>query len=97
MLTLYMLIAWALRLYGYALFARILMSWFPDLGQMVIGRILIAITEPYFAPFRRFIPPLSLGGVYLDIASLIGLISYMFVDRAVLWLVQTVLQMFGVL
>ncbi len=97
MLTLYVLIDWALRLYGYALFARILMSWFPDLGEMSIGRILISITEPYFAPFRRFIPPLSLGGIYLDIASLVALIAYMFVDRAVLWLVQSVLQMFGVL
>jgi YggT family protein len=46
------------RLYQLILLARILLSWFPgvDRGHPAVV-LLVRITEPYLAPFRRLLPP----------------------------------------
>jgi YggT family protein len=72
-----------LSVYQYLILARILMSWFPDIANLSIGRLLIRVTEPYMAPFRRHIPPLSIGNAYLDIASLVALIAFSFVKAGI--------------
>lgn len=96
MLTdLVLIIQWLLDIYGYVLLARVLMSWFPDLSDMAIGRLLVRLTEPYMAPFRRMIPPVSLGRAYVDLSALVALIAYIFVRAAIMWLIQMLLQALG--
>ena len=47
------------KFYYFALIARILLSWLPQLQGNRIAEFLNRITEPYLAIFRRFIPPLG--------------------------------------
>lgn len=85
-----------LNLYWYCLFARILMSYFPDVERTAVGRFLFKATEPYFAPFRRVIPPLGIGGMYIDLSSVVALIAYYFVEQGVVFLLGSLLGLFGV-
>jgi YggT family protein len=70
-----MLIAQLIQLYILAIFARIILSWFPlsPGGPMAsVFSFLYTITEPVLGPLRRVIPPL--GGFDLSpIVALIGL------------------------
>ncbi|MDQ6839241.1 MAG: YggT family protein [Actinomycetota bacterium] len=55
------------------LIARALMSWFPyspDSPLNPVRRVVITITEPVLAPFRRLVPPV--GG--LDLSFLVAFI-----------------------
>lgn len=50
------------QLYVYALFARILLSWFPispESPMSSVFRVLYAITEPVLGPVRRVLPPMG--------------------------------------
>ena len=89
-------LSYILQLYWYAIFARVLLSWFPNVQSTVLGRFFIAVTEPYLAPFRRLIPPLSFAGGYLDLSVIVAVILYMFVENGLLWVVQVVLGLLGV-
>jgi YggT family protein len=73
-----------LQVYGYLLIAAAVMSWIPDLTETQIGRLLIRLTDPYLSLFRRFIPPLPLGGIALDIAFIVAVVVYFFVEQEVL-------------
>ena len=70
-----MLVAQLIQIYILAIFARIILSWFPVSpgGPMAsIFSFLYRITEPLLGPLRRVIPPL--GGFDLSpIVALIGL------------------------
>lgn len=71
-----------LQLYLYALFARIILSWFPISGQSPLAsvyRFLYTITEPVLAPIRRLIPPIGMGGMGLDLSPIVVLIALEFV------------------
>lgn len=63
-----------LRLYFYALFLRIILSWFPvspgGAGATAYS-FLHSVTEPVLGPLRRAIPPLAFGGMGLDLSPLI--------------------------
>ncbi len=62
------------RLYVYVLFARILMSWFPiSPGSPVatVFSVLYTITEPVLGPVRRALPPMSFGGMGIDLSPII--------------------------
>lgn len=62
------------NLYFYALFARILLSWFPlnpnGVGAQAFS-LLYTITEPVLGPVRRAIPPVRIGGMGLDMSVII--------------------------
>lgn len=66
---LYTLIFFALVIYGYALIAYILLSWFPGARESAFGELLTKICEPYLEPFRRIIPPLGM----IDISPIVGI------------------------
>ncbi|MFC4617270.1 YggT family protein [Camelliibacillus cellulosilyticus] len=66
-----------LRIYKWALFAYILMSWVPNLLHSPFGHFLGRICEPFLEPFRRIIPPI--GGM-IDISPWLAFI--------VLWFAQ---------
>ena len=53
-----------------AIFARVILSWFPTFGNNPIVAAIYQITEPLLAPLRRVIP--SLG--FLDLSPMVALI-----------------------
>jgi YggT family protein len=67
------------QLFLLAVFARIILSWFPPSptgGALTSVRIFLdTITEPVLGPLRRVIPPLGVGGMALDLSPLILIIA----------------------
>lgn len=78
------IISTLLSIYGYLLIATAIMSWIPDLASTQIGRILHNVTDPYLRIFRRFIPPVPLGGIMLDVAFIVAIIVYFFIERGIM-------------
>ena len=63
-----------LGLYLIALFARIILSWFPSRGDGPMATIqsaLFTITEPVLGPLRRVIPPVGGASFRIDLSPLI--------------------------
>ncbi|MBK9181229.1 MAG: YggT family protein [Acidimicrobiales bacterium] len=63
--------------YTYAIFARIILSWFPVSGQGVFASVyqfLVTITEPLLGPIRRVLPPIGIGGMGLDLSPIIAVL-----------------------
>ena len=61
-------------------FAR---SWTPTGPVLVLLEVVYSITDPPIVFFRRFIPPLRLGNVALDLSFMIVLIiSYLLLNLA---------------
>jgi YggT family protein len=69
-----MIIAQLIQLYIFAIFARVVLSWFPlspgGVGASVFS-FLFTITEPVLGPLRRVIPPM--GG--FDLSPIIALVA----------------------
>jgi YggT family protein len=62
------------RLYLLAIFARIILSWFPispDSPFASVFSFLYTITEPLLGPIRRLLPPMGMGGMGLDLSPII--------------------------
>ena len=62
------------QLYFFALFARIILSWFPlqpDGAGAQAFSLLYTVTEPVLGPVRRAIPPVRMGGMGLDVSVII--------------------------
>ncbi len=71
----------AVQLYVYVLFARILLSWFPispGSPMATVFSVLYNITEPVLGPVRRLLPPLSFGGMGLDLSPIIVTLAIQF-------------------
>lgn len=72
-----------LNLFKIALFARIIVdyirmfarNWRPNTFLIAIFEVIYAITERPMAFVRRFVPPLRLGGVALDLSFIVLLIA----------------------
>lgn len=41
-----------------------IVTWVPSVARMPVGRLFTNLAKPLLAPFRRFIPPVRLGGGY---------------------------------
>ena len=68
------LICRLLDAYLIVMFARIILAWFPvepGSGLASVYGFLYAITEPVLGPIRRVIPPLGMGGMGLDLSTLV--------------------------
>ena len=62
------------NLYLLAIFARIVVSWFPVQPGTTFASVvsfLYTITEPVLGPLRRAIPALRMGGMGLDLSPII--------------------------
>ncbi|MEN9412174.1 MAG: hypothetical protein RIQ92_611 [Actinomycetota bacterium] len=72
-----------LSLFKIALFLRIIIdyirmfarSWRPNAFLLAIFEVIYTVTEPPMAFVRRFIPPLRLGGIALDLSFIVLLIA----------------------
>ncbi len=63
-----------LNVYLLALFARIILSWFPispDSPMAPVFSFLYSVTEPVLGPIRRLLPPVGMGGMGLDLSPII--------------------------
>jgi YggT family protein len=69
------------RVLTYAIFARVLLSWFPIRPDNPLILILDEVTEPIMRPLRRIVPRLGM----LDITPIVAIV--------VLQLLQSVLIM----
>lgn len=67
----------AVQIYTYVIIARILLSWFPlPSGETMrsIWNFIYSITEPFLSIFRRLIPPLTTGGIGIDLSPIIAIL-----------------------
>ena len=67
-----------LTLYLIAIFARILLSWFPldpNGFWATFAGFLYLITDPVLGPLRRAVPSLRIGSVALDLSPIIVIIG----------------------
>ena len=65
------------NLYILAMFARIILSWFPISPGGVMATVysfLYTVTEPILGPVRRMLPPVGIGGMGLDLSPIIVLL-----------------------
>lgn len=63
-----------LEIYLLLMFARAILSWFsssPSPALAKINAFLYRITEPVLKPIQKIIPPVRVGGSYLDLSILI--------------------------
>ena len=82
---------WALQFYFYAMFARFIVdlvvgvnrSWRPSGLLLPLIDFAYTITDPPLRFVRRFVPPLRLGPVALDLAWTIVLIAVLFLQSLV--------------
>ncbi|GIM47468.1 putative membrane protein YlmG [Collibacillus ludicampi] len=92
---LFNLIRWILNIYYYILIARILMSWVPGMERTPIGGILYRLTEPYLSPFRRIIPPISFGGMGLDLSPIVAFLAYSFLEGGIFTVLRSLFHWVG--
>lgn len=74
--------------YTLMLFARILVSWVPELQQNKIVQFIMFYTDPYLNLFRRFIPPLGM----IDISPIIAFLCLGVIEQMVIALLHLVIR-----
>jgi len=67
------LISTLLQIYVFILFARLILSWFPQPPEWArpIYTILYVLTEPVLRLVRPLVPPLRMGMMALDLSPII--------------------------
>ena len=73
-----------LNLYLFAVFGRVLLSWFPlnPHGAMAtVAGFLYTVTDPVMKPVRRMIPAARFGGMALDFSPVIVIFGIVFLQR----------------
>lgn len=74
---------WLLSFYFLVLIVRLILDWVqvfsrdwrPSGVMLIIAETVYSLTDPPIRFLRRFIPPLRLGGVALDLAFLVLIIG----------------------
>lgn len=81
-----------LQIYLYLLIARMILSWVPIVAPRfepkgivaVIFEFIYSLTDPPIKLGQRFVPPLQLGGVGLDLAFMVVFLAVILAQRLVL-------------
>ena len=74
---------WLLNLYFFVLIIRLILDWVqvfsrdwrPSGVMLIVAETVYSLTDPPIRFLRRFIPPLRLGGVALDLAFLVLILA----------------------
>ncbi|HUR18009.1 MAG TPA: YggT family protein [Acidimicrobiales bacterium] len=64
----------AVQIYLVAIFARVVLSFFPLAPGTVMSSLfstLYTVTEPVLGPIRRILPPIGGGGIGIDLSPMI--------------------------
>jgi YggT family protein len=85
------LIATLLELYLFVLFARLILDyvrmfardWRPRGIMLPIAEIIYALTDKPLSFIRRFVPPLRLGAVALDLSFIVLFFAVQFLANAI--------------
>ena len=67
----------ALTIYAWLIVARMLLSWVqlhPGGTAYKVNKVLVDVTEPYLAPFRRLIPMVRMGATGMDFSPVVALL-----------------------
>ena len=73
-----------LSLYLFAIFGRVLLSWFPlnPRGAMAtVAGFLCVITDPVMKRVRRILPAARFGGVALDLSPVVVILGIVIAQR----------------
>ncbi len=72
------LLALLLQIYTFAIFARILLTWIPNLDPYHPAvQMLARITDPVLEPARQIIPPIGM----IDVSPIVVLLVLSFIQR----------------
>jgi YggT family protein len=79
------IVCYALQLFVFLIFARIILSWFPPTGGFIdqIQRVVFMATEWAMGPLRRLIPPVRLGAAALDLSPMVLLLGIIVVQNLI--------------
>lgn len=81
-----------LIVYYVLIFARILISWIPRMPYYrwldVVLTFIHEVTDPYLNLFRRFMPPLRLGGGALDLSAAVAIFVLIIVGQIIVRLIH---------
>ena len=64
------------KFFYFAIFARIILSWFPTKTTNPIVVFVFALTEPILAPIRRVVPKFGM----IDISPMVALIAIIIIQ-----------------
>ena len=73
-----------LRLYLFAIFGRVLLSWFPlnpNGAMATVAGFLITVTDPVMKRVQRILPAARFGGMALDFSPMIVIFGIFFLQR----------------
>ena len=79
MILILKLVQTAFQIYTLLLFARILVSWVPELNRYKAMDYVRQLTDPYLNFFRGIIPPLGM----IDFSPIIAFIALGFLEKVV--------------
>ncbi len=78
-------ICFLLQAYYWLLLAYVVLSWVPRPPEpfLPLVRVVRAAVDPVVTPIRRFLPPLQLGGVALDLSILVLFFALVLLTSAI--------------
>ncbi|MCI7305620.1 MULTISPECIES: YggT family protein [Trueperella] len=84
-----LLLFWACQFYILVLIGRVVLDfvqilsrdWYPTGGLVVVANLVYKLTDPPLKFLGRFIPPLNLGGVSLDLGFIVLFIAVQVIQR----------------
>jgi YggT family protein len=79
-------ICYAINLYIFVIFIRLIMSWFPPTPGTTYAQIydaFVTVTEPVLAPVRSLMPPMRMGTMALDLSPIVVLLGLQILSRII--------------
>lgn len=78
----FLILLWALQIYTYVLWARLIFDWVlvfkprfrPRGFLLVVTEVVYTLTDPPIRFFRRILPPIRLGQVSLDLGWMLTML-----------------------
>jgi len=80
------IVCFALYLYTFVVFGRVILSWFPiSQGSALEGvdTFLRMLTEPILGPLRRAIPAVRMGAMAIDLSPMILIFGVIILQRVI--------------